>query len=185
MASTGASRSEVVEIEPVEFCPTCPRRGDCQDVARLAIDTLMQASYFTVSPVPGDPEVFVSRVYVDGNGGRSDMFFDDNEALIGNCEGPDTVRKRRFRSDEVDCGAFLVTQRKLAAIHAGNEARWAEERATAVYLSPEETEGLAALPPEEFGRLHALSADELDELILFNREYPDEVEALRMLDLES
>jgi hypothetical protein len=180
-----ASRTEEVAIDPFELCSDCPRRGDCQGVAQLAIDTYFKVSFFSMTVPEGDPEAFVSREYVDDKGGKSRMFFEQGESLIQECKGPKSQRQRTarhpFRSAVKECGAHIVVQQAMNKAHAEAERRRAEERATAVYLEPEETQALMALDPAESQTLTALPVSQLNELILFNRNHPDQIDELRQL----
>ncbi|HTE57911.1 MAG TPA: hypothetical protein VK694_04140 [Verrucomicrobiae bacterium] len=174
-------RIEKLDIEPVELCPDCPRRGDCRGVARVALDTIFKASFFTITVPKGDPDAFMGRVYVDDQGGESDVFLTQDDTPIRECKGPVVTKKRLFKPDDVGCRAFRVRLREIWAAVAEDEEQWAKERAQAIYLTPEETNGLIALEPAERRALATLPSDHINELILFNRNHPDRVDDLRQL----
>lgn len=174
-------RVEKSEIEPVEFCPECPRRGDCQGVARLALDTVFKASFFTVTVPKGDPDAFMGRVYADDQGRETRVFLDPDETRIRECQGPVVVKKRWFKADDIECGAFRESWLELRAMAAEDERQWAERRAQAIYLTPQETQDLIALGRAETQALAALPDDQLNELILFNRDHSDQIDDLRQL----
>lgn len=169
-------------IDPLEFCPECPRSGDCQGVAGLAIDSYMKASFFSMQEIPGDPDVFVTRQYVDAAGGMSDTFLESDDTLIRECLGPEVVQKRLFRQDITDCGAFVATQQKLDALRAARTVQDAARRESAVYMTPDEIAALRALPDDQLRLLSALSTAEMNELVLFGREHPEQVGELRALN---
>ncbi len=176
-------RTETVEIEPVDLCSDCPKRGDCRGVSKRALDTLMKVSFFTITVPEGDPDFVASRQYLDDEGGASGYFLDGAEQAIESCVGPVVIKQRSkskiwvFRKKTEVCGAHLAHMRQstaeMDAYRAASEAAYIEANGEPVLLTPEETRAFTMFSAEQIGELGTLSIRELNELIRYNRENPE------------
>lgn len=177
-------REVTVDIEPIELCADCPKRDRCEMPAKLAVDSYMKVAFWTLEEPEGDPEFVASRHYIDEQGNRTEYFLDGSEPYIRACKGP-VVKRRLLRPNETRCAAQEAhrgdVEAAIAVEEAAIEAARIERNGEPVFLTQEELRAFAAFTPDELVEIGSISVRELNQLILFCREHPDQGELLKQL----